>query len=114
MTLKEHDSRRSNSVALSSSPDVQIRPARSSTPASPPPQTQRLTVCLPTPLLERLRNAVYWTEQRTMARVIAEAIEDAVTELEHRNGGPFPARLAPLKPGRPQCRPSPAASPPEQ
>jgi hypothetical protein len=64
----------------------------------------RLTIFLPPSLIERLRNAVYWTEQRTMAQIIVDAVEDAVSELEGANGGVFPARLAPLKPGRPRRR----------
>ena len=65
-------------------------------------RNQRITVLLPTTLIERLRNAIYWTEQRTMARVIADAIDDTVAEMEHNNGGLFPLRLAPLKRGRPR------------
>ena len=67
----------------------------------------RLTIFLPASLIERLRNAVYWTEQRTMAQIIVDAVEQAVTELEQANGGPFPTRLTPLKPGRPRRRRSP-------
>jgi hypothetical protein len=63
---------------------------------------QRLTVFLPVPLIERLRNAVYWTEERPLAQIIADAIDDAVSEMEHANGGAFPQRLSPLKPGRPR------------
>lgn len=77
-------------------------------PPTPSRARHRLTVFLPASLLERLRNAVYWTEQRTLARIIVDAVEDAVTELEQANGGPFPARLAPLKPGRPRRRGAPA------
>jgi hypothetical protein len=117
MTLKAQDSHRRDGAALSnmdSFPDAQIRRTNGGKQASSHPQTQRMTVCLPAPLIERLRNAVYWTEQRTLARIITDALEDAVTELEHSNGGTFPPRLAPLKPGRPQRRPSPAAAPPEK
>ena len=64
------------------------------------PSNERITVSLPKSLVERLRNAVYWTETRTMARVIAGAIEDAVSDMESTNGGIFPARLRPLRPGR--------------
>jgi hypothetical protein len=71
---------------------------------------QRITVFLPIPLIERLRNAVYWTEQRPLAQIIAEAIDDAVSEMEQANGGVFPPRLSALKPGRPR-RPGPSASP---
>jgi len=66
---------------------------------------QRITVLLPTTLIERLRNAIYWTEQCTLARVIADAIHDAVAEMEHSNGGTFPPRLTPLKRGRPRRDP---------
>jgi hypothetical protein len=72
------------------------------TPTSTRRHKQRVTVFLPSPLIERLRNAVYWTGDRPLAQIIADAIEDAVTEMEHANGGVFPARLAQLKPGRPR------------
>lgn len=68
-------------------------------------RNQRVTIVLPTTLIERLRNAIYWTEQCTMARVIADAIHDAVAEMEHTNGGTFPPRLTPLKRGRPRRLP---------
>ncbi len=67
---------------------------------------ERITVSLPKSLVERLRNAVYWTENHTMADVIASAIEDAVSDMECANGEIFPARLRPLRPGR-RRRPSP-------
>lgn len=63
---------------------------------------QRVTVFLPAPLIERLRNAVYWTGSRPLAQIVTDAIENAVTDMEHANRGVFPARLAPLKPGRPR------------
>jgi hypothetical protein len=66
---------------------------------------QRLTVFLPTSLLDRLRNAVYWTGTRPLAQIIGDALEQAVTDMEQANGGTFPQRLAPLKPGRPRRRP---------
>jgi len=74
--------------------------------ATSPSHSQRVTVVLPTSLIERLRNAVYWTGQRTLARLIADAVDDTVTELEHMNGGVFPPRLSPLKRGRPGRNPS--------
>ena len=66
------------------------------------PHRQRLSVFLSATLLERLRNAVYWNNRRPLAQIIAAAIEEAVTNLEQANGGVFPPRLAPLKPGRPR------------
>lgn len=72
---------------------------------------QRITVFLPLPLIERLRNAVYWTEQRPLAQIIADAIDQAVSEMEQANGSVFPQRLSALKPGRPRRpRPSPSRS----
>jgi predicted DNA-binding protein len=68
----------------------------------PSRRKQRVTIFLPSPLIERLRNAVYWTGSRPLAQIVTDAVEDAVTEMEHANGGVFPARLAPLKPGRPR------------
>jgi len=72
-----------------------------------PSQKQRVTVSLPAPLIERLRNAVYWTKDRPLASLVAEAIEDIVTQMEEVNGGAFPPRVFPLKPGRPQRKRSP-------
>jgi hypothetical protein len=75
------------------------------------PHRQRMTVFLPLPLIERLRNAVYWTEQRPLAQIIADAIDEAVSEMEQANGGVFPQRLSALKPGRPRrSRPSTSRS----
>jgi hypothetical protein len=66
----------------------------------PKPSKQRVTVSLPVPLVERLRNAVYWTEHHTIVQIIVDSLEDTLTAMEHANGGPFPGRLAPLKAGR--------------
>ena len=74
---------------------------------SPPSQNQRVTVSLPTPLIERLRNAVYWTEDLPMAGLVAEAIKDIVTKMEKANGGTFPQRVSPLKRGRRHRKRSP-------
>ena len=69
---------------------------------------QRVTITLPVTLLERLRNAVYWTGHGTLARLITEALDGAVTQIEQHNGGTFPARLTPLRRGRPSSKTSPA------
>jgi hypothetical protein len=53
---------------------------------------QRVTITLPVALLERLRNAVYWTGHGPLARIITDALEDAVTQIEQANGGTFPER----------------------
>lgn len=71
---------------------------------------QRVTITLPVDLLERLRNVVYWTGHGTLARLIAEALDDSVSQIERSNGGPFPQRLAPLKRGRPRIPVLPSSS----
>ena len=72
---------------------------------------QRVTITLPVALLERLRNAVYWTGHGTLARLMTDALDDAVTQLEETNGQAFPQRLAPLRRGRPRTKHLPSASP---
>ena len=72
---------------------------------------QRVTITLPQSLLERLRNAVYWTGHGPLARLIAEALDDAVTHMEQANGQAFPRRLAPLKRGRPRTKSRPTPLP---
>ena len=69
---------------------------------------QRVTITLPVALLERLRNAVYWTGHGPLARLISDALDDAVTNMEQSNGQPFPQRLAPLKRGRPRTNSRPS------
>ena len=78
----------------------------STTPHSKPTKLrkQRVTITLPLSLLERLRNAVYWTGHGPLARLICDALDDAVTHMETTNGQPFPQRLAPLKRGRPRTK----------
>ena len=75
-----------------------------------PSQNQRVTVSLPTALIERLRNAVYWTGDRSLVALVAEAIEEIVTQMEEVNGGAFPQRISPLKRGRRQGNRSPVHS----
>ena len=71
---------------------------------------QRVTITLPAELLERLRNAVYWTGHGTLARLIADALDDSVTQMEEANGQVFPQRLSPLKRGRPRTKTDPTST----
>lgn len=73
------------------------KPERSSNPAK-----TRLTVALPVALLDRLRNAVYWTSDLTLAGLIEQAVADSVDRLEQQHGEPFPPRIESLKGGRPR------------
>ena len=61
--------------------------------------------------ISRVRNAVYWTGHGPLARLISEALDDAVTHMEEANGQAFPRRLAPLKRGRPRTKVCPAPLP---
>ena len=63
---------------------------------------QRMTVSLPADLVERMRDAAYWTSGTTMAGLISSAMEDLLNNLESQNGRPFSPRLQDLKPGRPR------------
>ena len=79
---------------------------------SPSSQKQQITLSLPKPLIERLRNAVYWTGDRPLVGLVAEAIEDIVTQMEEVNGEAFPQRMSPLKRGRRQGTRAPVPSTP--
>lgn len=72
---------------------------------------QKITFSLPTALIERLRNAVYWTGDRSLASLVEEALEALVMEMEEVNREPFPQRLSPLKAGRRGMRPSVLSTP---
>lgn len=60
---------------------------------------ERLTAQLPRELIERARNAVYWTPGLTLAGLTEAALEKFLNELEQ--GKPFPPRQRELKAGRP-------------
>ncbi len=62
---------------------------------------ERLTVHLPVDLIDRIKNAVYWTPGLTLAGLAEEALAAAVDKLERARGEPFPPRQAELKGGRP-------------
>ena len=66
------------------------------------PRMVRLTVNLPSHLVEQMRDAVYWTPGLTLAWMIARAVRASLTELETVHQGPFPKRLKPLRAGRPR------------
>jgi len=61
-----------------------------------------LTVSLPIELLERSRNAVYWTKDLTLASLLEQALIHSLDQRERLNGQPFAQRLEDLKGGRPR------------
>ena len=64
---------------------------------SPALEKPEVMVSLPAALIERLRNAAYWKGNPPLADLVAEAIEDLVTQMEEINGETFPQRVSPLK-----------------
>lgn len=65
------------------------------------PRTTRLTVNLSTELLNRLRDAVYWTPRLTLTHLVEESLRTGLARLESVNRSPFPPRRRELRPGRP-------------
>ncbi len=62
---------------------------------------QRITVQISVEVIERLKNAVYWTPGLTLASLAEEAFSKVVDELEKSKGAQFPKRNDELKTGRP-------------
>lgn len=81
------------------------RPTRQAI-AVPSKRNMRVTLNLPVPLLDRLRNTVYWTPGLTLTSLITTAIQESLNQLEQQHGRPFPSRLGELKSGRPRKRSS--------
>lgn len=65
-------------------------------------RSTRLTVNLPKELVDRLRDTVYWIPQLTLSRLVEEAIDTSLVQLETANRGRFPRRAKDLRPGRPR------------
>lgn len=62
---------------------------------------QRITVQISVDVIERLKNAVYWTPGLTLASLAEEAFSKAVDDLEKEKEAKFPKRKEELKTGRP-------------
>ena len=62
----------------------------------------RLTVSLPGDLVDRLRDAVYWSPSLTLAWLIAQSLRTSLTEMESFRQSPFPKRTNALRAGRPR------------
>ena len=60
-------------------------------------QKPEVIVSLPVALIERLRNAAHWTGDRPLVDLVAEAIEDIVTQMEEINGEAFPQPVSAFK-----------------
>ena len=62
---------------------------------------QRLSVVISADVVERARDAVYWSVDLTLASLTADALTVALDKLERKNGGEFEPRQMELKAGRP-------------
>jgi hypothetical protein len=67
----------------------------------PKVEKERLTVHLPINLIDRLKNAVYWTPGLTLAGLAEATLREAIDKLEKERGEPFPPRTRELTGGRP-------------
>ena len=79
------------------------RPAsKPSEPGQQRPRSVRLTVSLTGDLVDRLRDAVYWSPSLTLAWLIAQSLRTSLAEMESLRQGPFPKRKNALRAGRPR------------
>ncbi len=70
-------------------------------PGQPTPKDkEQISVSLPLELVERVRNAVYWTPGLTLTEFAALALENTVSLMEVLRGSRFPQRHRGLKRGR--------------
>jgi hypothetical protein len=76
------------------------RPKPTALPEAPEPEA-RLTLVMRPELLERVRNAAFWTPGETLAAIGFRGIMAEVEKMEKKNGGPFPQRTKPNRIGRP-------------
>lgn len=70
-------------------------------PQSTKVEKERLTVHVSVEVIERVKNAVFWTPGLTMAAMAEESLTGAVDRLEKKRGEAFPPRTHELKGGRP-------------
>jgi hypothetical protein len=64
------------------------------------PKKLRVGVQLPAELIERARDAVYWTPGLTLNRLAEIALAQTLECLETLRGKPFPSRTGSLPVGR--------------
>ena len=72
-----------------------------STVADKKPGKERLTVHVGVDVIDRAKNAVYWTPGLTLAGLAEDSLVKSLDKLEKDHGGPFPPRKSELKGGRP-------------
>ena len=77
------------------------RRAQATQPTATRATKERLTVHVPIDLIDRVKNAVYWTPGLTLAGLAEDALRRTVDALEAERGEAYPKRAAELKGGRP-------------
>lgn len=78
-----------------------MKPIRKPTPKA----KTRITLSLPSILIERMRTIVYWTPTLTLTRLVEAGIESQLKKLE--KGRRFRARKGKIRVGRPPKHLSP-------
>lgn len=76
-------------------------PSRETPPKAKKAEKDRYTLHLPVELMERAKNAAYWTPGLTLASLAEAGLRTELDRLEKKNGGAFKAREAELVGGRP-------------
>lgn len=66
-----------------------------------PKNKERLTFLFSIDVVEKLRDAAFWSPGETMAGIVDRAIRTELANMEKKRGGPFPERSANVKVGRP-------------
>ena len=61
----------------------------------------RMTVLLPPALVEKIKDAVYWTPGLTLSQLAEDAFTNAIEKRERGRKEPFRPRHGKLKAGRP-------------
>ncbi len=93
--------------ALRSEPRRAARPVAVA-PAPPPPEREeeaqgrkdRVTVVLGAGLLDKARDAAFYTPGLSLTDLVAEGLRRELARREKERGEPFPHRTANLRPGR--------------
>lgn len=68
---------------------------------SPKEKITRDTYYISEAVVERAKNAVYWTPGATLSSIVENALDSHLHGMERGNGGGFPIREAELAKGRP-------------
>ena len=64
-------------------------------------QKKRITVQISEEIIERIKNATYWTPGLTLSYLVETALDREVNQMESERGNAFEKRRAELKTGRP-------------